>query len=156
MKMVDTFTFSFAMMDTGGLLLVLVYFIITLSDLECDYLNARECCSKLNFWTPWLLAGQLMLSLVLVTTGHWLLCLCNLPVLAWMCYRYWTVGPGNIGIYDPAEILNGGRLHVHTRNTMVTITFFLIFFFIYLYLFILTLLQEDDKPPPPVYEPRHL
>ena len=25
-----------------------VYFIITLSDLECDYINARQCCSKLN------------------------------------------------------------------------------------------------------------
>jgi hypothetical protein len=23
--------------------------IITLSDLECDYLNAQECCNKLNF-----------------------------------------------------------------------------------------------------------
>ena len=23
--------------------------VITLSDLECDYLNARSCCEKLNF-----------------------------------------------------------------------------------------------------------
>ncbi|XP_037087913.1 protein cornichon homolog 4-like [Pollicipes pollicipes] len=156
MKVVDTFTYSFAMMDNGTILLLLVYFVITLSDLECDYLNARECCSKLNWWSPWLIGGQVALSVVLLLTGHWLLCLCNVPVLVWMVYRQWKVRPGNIGIYDPAEILNGGQLHVHTRNTMIFITFYLIFFFIYLYLFILTLLQSDDKPPAPVYEPRHL
>ena len=45
----DIFLFSFCLLDTGGLIFILIYFIITLSDLECDYLNAQECCSKLNF-----------------------------------------------------------------------------------------------------------
>ncbi|XP_043226260.1 protein cornichon homolog 4-like isoform X1 [Amphibalanus amphitrite] len=156
MKTLDTITYSFSMMDNGAILLLLVYFLITLSDLECDYLNARECCSKLNWWTPWLLGGQALLSVVLLFSGHWLLWLLNVPVLVWLVYRQWSVRPGNIGIYDPADILNGGQLQRHTRNTMVFITFYLIFFFVYLYLFILALLQTDEKPPPPIYEPRHL
>ena len=45
----DILLFSFCLLDTGCLLFILIYFIITLSDLECDYLNAQECCAKLNF-----------------------------------------------------------------------------------------------------------
>ena len=45
----DIFLFTFVLLDTGGLIFLLIYFIITLSDLECDYLNAQECCAKLNF-----------------------------------------------------------------------------------------------------------
>ena len=41
--------FIFALLVTAFLLFVLIYFLITLSDLECDYLNAQECCAKLNF-----------------------------------------------------------------------------------------------------------
>ena len=45
----DIFLFIICLLDTGGLVFLLIYFIITLSDLECDYLNAQECCAKLNF-----------------------------------------------------------------------------------------------------------
>ena len=45
----DISLFSFCLLDTGVLIFILIYFIITLSDLECDYLNAQECCGKLNF-----------------------------------------------------------------------------------------------------------
>ena len=45
----DIFLFICCLLDTGGLVFILIYFIITLSDLECDYLNAQECCGKLNF-----------------------------------------------------------------------------------------------------------
>ena len=41
--------FIFALLVTVSLLFVIIYFLITLSDLECDYLNAQECCAKLNF-----------------------------------------------------------------------------------------------------------
>lgn len=44
--------FALALADNGLLLFLLVYHVITLSDLECDYLNALECCSKLNRWVP--------------------------------------------------------------------------------------------------------
>ncbi|XP_077138301.1 protein cornichon homolog 4-like [Ranitomeya variabilis] len=40
--------FIFSLIDCCALIFLAVYFIITLSDLECDYINARSCCSKLN------------------------------------------------------------------------------------------------------------
>ena len=45
----DILLFAFCLLDTGCILFILIYFIITLSDLECDYLNSQECCAKLNF-----------------------------------------------------------------------------------------------------------
>ena len=45
----DIFLFILCLLIVGALVFVLIYFIITLSDLECDYLNAQECCAKLNF-----------------------------------------------------------------------------------------------------------
>uniref|UniRef100_A0A8C2F4J1 Uncharacterized protein n=1 Tax=Cyprinus carpio TaxID=7962 RepID=A0A8C2F4J1_CYPCA len=40
--------FILSLVDCCALIFLSVYFIITLSDLECDYINARSCCSKLN------------------------------------------------------------------------------------------------------------
>uniref|UniRef100_A0A672K7S2 Uncharacterized protein n=1 Tax=Sinocyclocheilus grahami TaxID=75366 RepID=A0A672K7S2_SINGR len=40
--------FISSLVDCCALIFLSVYFIITLSDLECDYINARSCCSKLN------------------------------------------------------------------------------------------------------------
>ena len=31
-----------------SLILIILVQIVTLSDLECDYINARSCCTKLN------------------------------------------------------------------------------------------------------------
>ena len=45
----DTLLYSFNLFVTGVLVFILIYFLITLSDLECDYLNAQECTGKLNF-----------------------------------------------------------------------------------------------------------
>ncbi len=48
-NMTDILMFSTCLFFTGCLIFILIYFLITLSDLECDYLNATECCGKLNF-----------------------------------------------------------------------------------------------------------
>ena len=45
----DIVLFSLCLLLTFIMIFILVYFLITLSDLECDYLNATECCGKLNF-----------------------------------------------------------------------------------------------------------
>ena len=65
----DIFLFSFCLLDTGGLIFILIYFIITLSDLECDYLNAQECCSKLNFVSFWHLSATIIKSRFSLCSG---------------------------------------------------------------------------------------
>ena len=55
---------------TGLLLFISVYFMITLSDLESDYLNSRQCSDKLNLFT-WPRLALLALHSVLVIIGNW-------------------------------------------------------------------------------------
>ena len=55
---------------TGLLLFISVYFMITLSDLESDYLNSRQCSDKLNLFTwPRLALLALHSILVIITLG---------------------------------------------------------------------------------------
>uniref|UniRef100_A0A182SU40 Uncharacterized protein n=1 Tax=Anopheles maculatus TaxID=74869 RepID=A0A182SU40_9DIPT len=104
----ETLVFALALFITGAILFLLIYYLIILSDLECDYLNAQECCSKLNFWSIPKLAAHGFLTFLLLIHGNWMLCLVNLPMVGWLVYEQIRVPPGNIGIYDPAEIHNRG------------------------------------------------
>ncbi|XP_078452268.1 protein cornichon homolog 4 isoform X1 [Lampetra planeri] len=115
------------------LIFLTVYFIITLSDLECDYLNATACCSRLNKWVlPDLLAHAIITVLMLVTM-HWLIFLYNLPLAMWNIYRYLNIPSGNMGLYDPTEIHNRGQLKSSMKEAMVKLGYQLVSFFIYLY-----------------------
>lgn len=40
--------FGFLSLNTAALLFLAVYILITLSDLDCDYLNPTACSAKLN------------------------------------------------------------------------------------------------------------
>ncbi|XP_059471960.1 protein cornichon homolog 4 [Neocloeon triangulifer] len=139
----DAILFAFGLIDVGAVLFLLIYFIITLSDLECDYLNAQQCCSKLNFWVVPKIAAQGVFNLFLLMHGRWLLCFINLPMTAWLIYELVTVPMGNTGVYDPTEIHNRGQLKKHMRDCMVYLGFYLVIFFIYLYCMIISILQGN-------------
>ncbi|XP_030873062.1 protein cornichon homolog 4 [Leptonychotes weddellii] len=110
--------------------------IITLSDLECDYINARSCCSKLNKeWNCviWLaVIGYLLLSIY--TDGL----IFPLTVLT----RFIMVPSGNMGVFDPTEIHNRGQLKSHMKEAMIKLGFHLLCFFMYLYSMILALIND--------------
>ena len=105
-KIVDTITipmlgdiwlFSIFLLITGVLIFILVFFIITLSDLECDYLNAQECCGRLNFWNIPKLWLQLVILALLLLSGHWVLVLLNIPVSVWLIRKFHWIPRGHIG-----------------------------------------------------------
>lgn len=139
----ETLLFSLSLVLVGALLFLLVYYIITLSDLECDYLNAQECCEKLNYWLLPKYIGHSFGTFILLFHGQILLFLLNLPMFIWLSFEYFTIPRGNLGAYDPAEIHNRGQLKRHLRDVMIHIGHYLVFFFIYLYCFILALLKGD-------------
>lgn len=135
--------FAIALINTGSVLFLLVYFMITLSDLECDYLNAQQCCSKLNAWVTPKLVTHTFLVFLLLIHGQLILTLVNLPMTLWLFYEYFSVPSGNMGVYDPTEIHNRGELKRHTRNCLIYLGYYLIFFFLYLYCMIIALLKGD-------------
>lgn len=107
--------------------------IIILSDVECDYLNAQQCCSKLNIWVIPKAGAHTFLVIAFLLTGHYWLFLFNLPLVGWSIYELYTLPPGNMGVYDPTEIHNRGMIRKHLKDCIIYCGFFLIFFFIYLY-----------------------
>ncbi|XP_049873977.1 protein cornichon homolog 4 [Pectinophora gossypiella] len=143
MILAETLLFSLSLIDCGGILFLLVYYIITLSDLECDYLNAQECCEKLNYWLLPKYIAHSFVTFLLLLHGQVILFLCNLPMFIWLTFEYFTIPSGNLGAFDPAEIHNRGQLKRHLRHVMYNIAYYLVFFFIYLYCFILALLKGN-------------
>ena len=49
------------------------------------------------------------------------------------CFRYITLPPGSLGIYDPTEIRNRGMLARFQKEALVKIGYHVIVFFISLY-----------------------
>ena len=84
----DTYIYIFSLVDTGALLFLLVYFVITLSDLECDYLNAQQCCYRLNMWVIPKLVAHMILSLVFLLSGHYYLFLASVPLAVLIIREY--------------------------------------------------------------------
>lgn len=139
----ETFLLALSLFISGCTLFLLVYYIITLSDLECDYLNAQECCERLNYWLLPKYLGNSIITFLLAFHGHVILFLLNLPMFIWSSFEYFAVPQGNLGAYDPAEIHNRGQLRRHMRHVVISIGYYLIIFFIYLYCFILAILKGD-------------
>uniref|UniRef100_A0A8D1PHS3 Cornichon family member 4 n=1 Tax=Sus scrofa TaxID=9823 RepID=A0A8D1PHS3_PIG len=129
----EAVVFVFSLLDCCALIFLSVYFIITLSDLECDYINARSCCSKLNKWVLPELVGHTIVTVLMLISLHWFIFLLNLPVATWNIYRFIMVPSGNMGVFDPTEIHNRGQLKSHMKEAMIKLGFHLLCFFMYLY-----------------------
>uniref|UniRef100_A0A673SWF1 Uncharacterized protein n=1 Tax=Suricata suricatta TaxID=37032 RepID=A0A673SWF1_SURSU len=129
----EAVVFVFSLLDCCALIFLSVYFIITLSDLECDYINARSCCSKLNKWVIPELIGHTIVTVLMLISLHWFIFLLNLPVATWNIYRFIMVPSGNMGVFDPTEIHNRGQLKSHMKEAMIKLGFHLLCFFMYLY-----------------------
>jgi len=139
---VDSTLFTFALFDTGSLLFLAVYIVITLSDLECDYINAHQCCKKLNQWVLPEIIAYTILVILLLFSWHWILFSINVPLMAWMIHKYYSIPKGNLGLYDATEIHNRGKLKLHMRDSLIRLAFHLVHFFIYLYCMIISLLTN--------------
>lgn len=78
------------------------------------------------------MAHTVLLTLLLFH-GHWLLAFVNIPLAGWLIRELFHIPRGNLGVFDPAEIHNGGRLRKHLRDCMIYLGYYLLFFFVYLY-----------------------
>ena len=86
------------------LLFLSVYFMITLSDLESDYINSLDCSARLNVWTLPRIAMVVFHSLLLLVMQSWLVFVSSLPFTSWLVYSKMKVKQGDSGLYDPTEI----------------------------------------------------
>merc|ERR1711963_1281018 len=101
------------------LLFLTTYILMTLSDLESDYINSRECCDKLNFWSKPRLVGLCILCVLPSYGPFWIPPFLALPFAAWYLRRLYKVPQGNSGLYEPTEIRQRRLLRYSVRETVV-------------------------------------
>jgi len=145
-----------SLLDTGLLLFLAVYFMITLSDLESDYINSRQCSERLNRLT-WPRAALLVLLCLLALPSP-LLLLPPLPPTLWLLYKATHVPPGatmvhhpppgNSGLYEPTEVHVRAVLQGKLQESLVLMGHHMASFFLYMWLLVAGLSTDQSSPLP--------
>ncbi|KAI8999471.1 putative ERV14-ER-derived vesicle [Gaertneriomyces semiglobifer] len=128
--------FLFGIIMAAVLLFAMVFYIIMFSDLECDYINPIDLCSKLNQFVLLEYFAQGFLWAMFLINASWMALILNTPLFAWNVYKV----VNNRHVYDPTEIFR--TLPQHKKESFLKLGFYLISFFYYLYRMILALLSS--------------
>lgn len=116
-----------------------VHFTILYADLEADYINPIELCSKVNrLITPEAGLHGVLTTLFLLN-GYWFCFLLNLPVLAYNINKFYN----KVQLLDATEIFR--TLGKHKRESLLKLGFHLLMFFFYLYRMIMALIDETGN-----------
>ncbi|PVU95779.1 hypothetical protein BB559_002606 [Furculomyces boomerangus] len=125
-----------ALIISAVLLFGAVYFVIMLTDLECDYINPIDLANSLNTYVmPEFILFSVML-LMFLFVGQWFTFVLNLPLFLWNVSKI----SSNRQFYDATEVFR--TLPRHKRENFTKVGFFLLSFFYYLYCMIVTLINE--------------
>uniref|UniRef100_A0A8C4WZX0 Cornichon family AMPA receptor auxiliary protein 4 n=1 Tax=Eptatretus burgeri TaxID=7764 RepID=A0A8C4WZX0_EPTBU len=100
------------------------------------------CCSRLNKWVLPELVAHTGVTVLMLITMHWLVFLLNVPLAAWNICKYFSIPSGNVGLYDPTEIHNRGKLKFCMKEAMAKLGYHLLLFFIYLYSMIFAMVSD--------------
>lgn len=119
--------------------------VVTLSDLECDYLNAHACCAKLNKFVLPEVIFKAIPSILFLISGHWVVLLLNAPFVIWYVYKFVRQPVAHVSYFDPAEIHNRGELKAHMQTSLIRLGEHLVFFFVYLYWWVKQFKFVDNK-----------
>ncbi|KAI2795570.1 Protein cornichon 4, partial [Blomia tropicalis] len=119
MSLIHIALFGFQVLNTSALLFLSIYIVITLSDLDCDYLNPTQCCGKLNKWIIPEVISFGINFLIIFLANRWVLILINSPMFAYIIYAFFIAIPnGSMGFYDPLEIYH--RVLIVLKTTKFT------------------------------------
>jgi hypothetical protein len=121
---------------TSLLLFLSVYFMITLSDLESDYINSLDCSARLNVWTMPRLVLMVVHSLLLLVNQSWLVFLLSLPFTLWLVYSKVKVKQGDSGLYDPTVIHIRENLRGGIKQSLAYMGYHMASFFIYMWMLV--------------------
>lgn len=133
----EVFLFILAVIINALSLFAEVYYSISYSDLECDYINPIELCNKLNKFIIPKAAVHGVLSILFLLHGYWFVFLLNLPLLAFNVDKIYK----NTHLLDATEIFR--TLGKNKRESFIKLAFFLFMFFFYLYRMIAALISDD-------------
>jgi protein cornichon len=134
----EVWVFALCLLISVVLLFAMLFFIISYSDLESDYVNPIDLCSRLNSFVIPEYALHLGLTALLLLNLQIKAVIWNAPLVGWHYYRYsekkhW---------HDPTEIFR--KLQEHKWEAIAKLIFYVLSFFYYLYRMISALIAEVD------------
>lgn len=115
-----------------------VHFTILYADLEADYINPIELCSKVNKLITPEACLHGFISLLFLLNGYWFVFLINAPLFAFNANKIYK----KLQLLDATEIFR--TLGKHKRESFLKLGFYLLMFFFYLYRMIMTLIAESE------------
>lgn len=139
MSLLEFLLFATVLVEVSVQIFLLIYFLITLSDFESDYLNAKQCCTRMNRWVSPTASAQGLMTALLLLDGHWLLFILNAPVLGWMIFEIRTIKPGNRGLFDPSELCE--QFGKYVNRCVIFLGYYLVLFAVSFYSMIETTLE---------------
>ncbi|XP_021740913.1 protein cornichon homolog 1-like isoform X1 [Chenopodium quinoa] len=125
----DLILWLIALASNIALLILLIYQLICLSDLEADYLNPYETASNINSLVLPEFGLQAAFSALFLVTGHFLMFLVTLPVAIYHA-RLFTRGEH---LVDVTEIFRA--LSVEKKHRLIKLCVYLLFFFLVIFRF---------------------
>lgn len=130
--------FIFAVIANCVNLFAQVHFTILYADLEADYINPIELCSKVNKLILPEAALHGFISLLFLLNGYWFVFLLNLGILAYNGNKFYKKQQ----LLDATEIFR--TLGKHKRESFIKMAFYLFLFFFYLYRMIMSLIAASE------------
>ncbi|KAK8613967.1 hypothetical protein V6N13_122348 [Hibiscus sabdariffa] len=136
--MVDLFIWLLSFFILVALLVILVFQLICLADLEFDYINPYDSSSRINkvVLPEFILQG--FLCLLYLLTGHWVMSLICAPYLYYNVRLYTR----KQHLVDVTEIFN--LLHWEKKQRIFKLVYVVVLIFFAVFWMIYTALEDDD------------
>ncbi|KAK8584372.1 hypothetical protein V6N13_109773 [Hibiscus sabdariffa] len=136
--MVDLFIWLLSFFILVALLVILVFQLICLADLEFDYINPYDSSSRINkvVLPEFILQG--FLCLLYLLTGHWVMSLICAPYLYYNVRLYTR----KQHLVDVTEIFN--LLHWEKKQRIFKLVYVVMLIFFAVFWMIYTALEDDN------------
>ncbi|XP_057462751.1 protein cornichon homolog 4-like [Actinidia eriantha] len=121
-----------------GLVVMVVYQLMCLADLEFDYINPYDSASRINKMILPEFITQGVLCLLYLMTGHWFMSLLSVPYL----YYNVTLYMQKKHLVDVTEIFN--LLSREKKQRLFKLGYLVLLLFISLFWMIYTAIQDDE------------
>ncbi|GLU05662.1 hypothetical protein SLE2022_227500 [Rubroshorea leprosula] len=134
----DIFAWLISFFILIALLVIIVYQLMSLADLEFDYINPYDSASRINRVVMPELITQAALCFFYLVTGHWVMSLLCAPYLYYNVRLY----QGNQHLIDVTEIFN--LLHREKKQRLFKLGYLIVLLFFSLFWMIYSALDEEE------------
>jgi len=132
----ETLLWVLSLITIGTLVFLQVFELIPFADLESDYINPIDLCSRLNHFIIPEAAAHAVTTILFLLSGFWFEFLMNVPLVAWHIYCFQMKQL----FLDPTTIFS--NIDAQKKTSYFKLGLYAFSFFFYLYRLIYTLVRD--------------